>query len=211
MISTYLIDDHNAVRQAVATMLEGCDDIRVVGQAADAETALRELATLRPDVILLDLKLPGQSGIVAMPEILAHAPHSRIVVFTMYDNPAFVWETINAGAAGYLLKTASKEELLHAIRAVAGGGGYLHASVTMPVLKRVAHDARSLGSRRELTPRERQILEALAEGRSNKLIAQQLSLSEETVKSHLRSLYEKLGAEDRAHAVSIALRQRLID
>jgi DNA-binding NarL/FixJ family response regulator len=211
MISTYLIDDHNAVRQSVAAMLEGCDDIRVVGQAADAETALRELAALRPDVILLDLKLPGRSGIVAMPEIAARAPRSRIVVFTMYDNPAFVWETINAGAAGYLLKTASKEELLHAIRAVAGGSGYLHASVTMPVLKRVAHDARSVGSRRELTPRERQILEALAEGRSNKLIAQQLSLSEETVKSHLRSLYEKLGAEDRAHAVSIALRQRLIE
>lgn len=211
MIATYLIDDHNAVRQSVATMLESCDDIRVVGQAPDVATALRQIATLRPDVILLDLKLPGQSGIVAMPEIVARAPRSRIVVFTMYDNPAFVWETINAGAAGYLLKTASKEELLQAIRAVAGGGGYLHAAVTMPVLKRVAHDARSVGSRRDLSPREREILEALAEGRSNKQIAQQVSLSEETVKSHLRSLYEKLGAADRAHAVSIALRQRLIE
>jgi DNA-binding NarL/FixJ family response regulator len=129
----------------------------------------------------------------------------------MFDNPAFVWETINAGAAGYLLKTASKEELLRAIRAVAEGAGYLQAAVTMPVLKRVAHDARSLGSRRDLTPRERHVLEALAEGQSNKEIAQRLSLSEETVKSHLRSLYEKLGAADRAHAVSIALRQRLIE
>jgi DNA-binding NarL/FixJ family response regulator len=166
---------------------------------------------LRPAVVLLDLKLPGQSGIVAIPEILARTPRSRIVVFTMFDNPAFVWETINAGAAGYLLKTASKEELLRAIRAVAEGAGYLQAAVTMPVLKRVAHDARSLGSRRDLTPRERHVLEALAEGQSNKEIAQRLSLSEETVKSHLRSLYEKLGAADRAHAVSIALRQRLIE
>ncbi|HEY8123658.1 MAG TPA: response regulator transcription factor [Myxococcota bacterium] len=211
MISTYLIDDHNAVRQSVAAMLETSDDMRVVGQAADAESAFPQLVELRPAVVLLDLKLPGQSGIVAIPEILARTPRSRIVVFTMFDNPAFVWETINAGAAGYLLKTASKEELLRAIRAVAEGAGYLQAAVTMPVLKRVAHDARSLGSRRDLTPRERHVLEALAEGQSNKEIAQRLSLSEETVKSHLRSLYEKLGAADRAHAVSIALRQRLIE
>jgi DNA-binding NarL/FixJ family response regulator len=211
VISTYLIDDHNAVRQSVAAMLETSDDMRVVGQAADAESAFPQLVELRPAVVLLDLKLPGQSGIVAIPEILARTPRSRIVVFTMFDNPAFVWETINAGAAGYLLKTASKEELLRAIRAVAEGAGYLQAAVTMPVLKRVAHDARSLGSRRDLTPRERHVLEALAEGQSNKEIAQRLSLSEETVKSHLRSLYEKLGAADRAHAVSIALRQRLIE
>lgn len=211
MIQTYLIDDHNAVRESIATMLDASEDIRVVGQAADAETGLREIATLRPDVVLLDLKLPGKGGLAALPEVFAAAPQSRVIVFTMYDNPAFVWETINGGAAGYLLKTASKDEVLRAIRAVARGAGYLQAAVTMPVLKRVAHDARSSGSRRDLTPREREILEALAEGQSNKLIAHQLSLSEETVKSHLRSLYEKLGAADRAHAVSIALRQRLIE
>lgn len=210
-IRTYLIDDHNAVRQSVATMLETSDDIRVVGQAADVTTGTAEVIRLRPDVVLLDLKLPGKGGLAAIPEILADAPSCKIVVFTMYDNPAFVWETINAGAAGYLLKTASKDELLHAIRSVASGGGYLHAAVTMPVLKRVAHDARSSGSRRELSPRELQILESLSEGHSNKTIAHRLSLSEETVKSHLRSLYEKLGAADRAHAVSIALRQRLIE
>jgi DNA-binding NarL/FixJ family response regulator len=161
--------------------------------------------------VLLDLKLPGVGGLSAIPQIQQVATHSKIVVFTMYDNPAFVWETVNAGAAGYLLKTASKEELLHAIRAVASGAGYLQAAVTMPVLRRVAHDARSSASRRSLTQRELQILEALADGLPNKTIAHQLALSEETIKSHLRSMYEKLGAADRAHAVSIALRQRLIE
>ena len=203
MIRTYLIDDHTAVRQAVATMLETADDIEVVGQAGDAPAGVTEVAALRPDVVLLDLKLPGMGGLSAIPLIQE--------VFTMYDNPAFVWETVNAGAAGYLLKTASKEELLHAIRAVASGAGYLQAAVTMPVLRRVAHDARSSASRRSLTQRELQILEALAEGLPNKTIAHQLSLSEETIKSHLRSMYENLGAADRAHAVSIALRQRLIE
>ena len=211
MIRTYLIDDHTAVRQAVATMLETADDIEVVGQAGDAPAGVAEVAALRPDVVLLDLKLPGVGGLSAIPQIQQVATHSKIVVFTMYDNPAFVWETVNAGAAGYLLKTASKEELLQAIRAVASGAGYLQAAVTMPVLRRVAHDTRSSASRRSLTQRELQILEALADGLSNKTIAHQLSLSEETIKSHLRSMYEKLGAADRAHAVSIALRQRLIE
>jgi DNA-binding NarL/FixJ family response regulator len=211
MIRTYLIDDHNAVRQAVAAMLEGSDDIDVVGQAENVRAGVADVVAIRPDVVLLDLKLQGQGGLSAIPLIQASAPASRIIVFTMYDNPAYVWETINSGAAGYLLKTASKDELLHAIRAVAGGAGYLQAAVTMPVLKRLAHDARSAGSRRNLSQRELQILEALADGLSNKTIAHRLTLSEETVKSHLRNLYEKLGAADRAHAVSIALRQRLIE
>lgn len=211
MIRTYLVDDHNAVRQAVATMLETSGDIEVVGQAEETRTAVAEVTALHPDIVLLDLQLPGSGGMAAIPEILRGAPESRIIVFTMYDNPAFVWETVNLGAAGYLLKTASREELLHAIRSVAGGAGYLQAAVTMPVLKRVAHDARSSGSRRTLTQRELQVLEALADGLPSKIIAHRLTLSEETIKSHLRSLYEKLGAADRAHAVSIALRQRLIE
>lgn len=210
-IRTYLIDDHNAVRQAVATMIQAADDIEVVGQSDDVHTGIADVTRLTPQVVLLDLKLPGMSGLAAVSEILRQAPDVRIVIFTMYDNPAYVWETINAGAAGYLLKNASTEELLRAIRAVAGGGGYLQAEVTMPVLKRVAHDARSSQTRRSLSAREIQILECLADGLSNKTVAHRFGLSEETVKSHLRSLYEKLGASDRAHAVSIALRQRLIE
>ena len=119
--------------------------------------------------------------------------------------------TINAGASCYLLKTATREELIRAITAIAAGSGYLQAEVTMPLLKRFAHEARISDTRTSLTLREVQVLECLAEGLGNKEIARRLSLSEETVKSHVSNIYEKLGASDRAHAVAIALRQKIIE
>lgn len=210
-IRTYLIDDHNAVRQAVATMLGSVDGIEIVGQSGDAETGLVEVEALRPHVIVLDLRMPGLSGLAAITKILKIDPSIKIVIFSMYGNPAYVWETLNAGASAYLLKTATRDELIRAIRAVAVGSGYLQAEVTMPLLKRFAHDARSMDARRSLTLREMQILECLADGMSNKGIAINLTLSEETVKSHIKNLYEKLGASDRAHAVAIALRQSIIE
>lgn len=207
-----LIDDHLAVRQAVAVMLEAAGhEFEVVGQSDDAETGIAELLRLKPDVAIIDLKMPGMSGLSAISKISAVAPATRTIVFTMYDNPAYVWETIHAGASGYLLKSASKDELVRAVAAVSAGSGYLQAEVTMPLLKRFAHDARMSETRKLLTLREMQILECLAEGESNKGIGRRFSLAEETVKTHLRNLYEKLGASDRAHAVAIALRQRLIE
>jgi len=214
MIKTrvYLIDDHLAVRQAVAVMLEASGQgIEVVGQSNDAEAGLEELLKLRPDIAIIDLKLPGTSGLSAIAKISKLAPSVRTIVFTMYDNSAYVWETINAGASGYLLKSASKDELVRAVSAVAAGAGYLQAEVTMPLLKRFAHDARMQETRKLLTLREMQILECLADGESNKEIGRRFTVGEETIKSHLRNLYEKLGASDRAHAVAIALRQRLIE
>lgn len=210
-IKVYLIDDHNAVRQAVATMLESGGEIVVVGQSADAETGIAEVGKLKPGVVVLDLRLPGTSGLAAIAQIMEVSPGSKIIIFSMYDNPAYVWETINAGASAYLLKTATREELVRAIGAVAGGGGYLQAEVTMPLLKRFAHDARSMEARRALTLREMQMLECLADGLSNKEISKRLDVSEETVKSHIRNLYEKLGVSDRAHAVAVALRQSIIE
>ncbi|MDN5939279.1 MAG: response regulator transcription factor [Salinisphaera sp.] len=209
----YLIDDHHVLRQAVARMLDDEADITVVGQAGDVATGLAELAALPvyPHVVMLDLKLPGRSGMSAIAEILKLQPHSRIIIFTMYDNPGYVWATMNAGACAYLLKSASSRDLLAAVRSVAAGGGYLQAEVTMPLLKRLVQEARSARDASELTVREMQILEALAEGQSNKQIARTLELAEETVKSHLKKVYEKLGASDRAHAVAIALRQELIE
>lgn len=209
-IRTYLIDDHNAVRQAVAAMLGGTDMIEVIGQSGEPFVGISEVRALKPKVVLVDLKMPGLSGLSVISEILRTDPGIRIVVFTMYDNPAYVWETINGGACGYLLKTATREELIRAITAVAAGNGYLQAEVTMPLLKKFAHEARTTDERRSLTLREVQTLECLADGLGNKEIANKLSLSEETVKSHLSNVYEKLGASDRAHAVAIALRQKLI-
>lgn len=210
-IRIYLIDDHNVVRQAVAAMLEGTDGIEVVGQSGDPIAALAEVKALKPKVVLIDLKMPGLSGLSAIPEILKIDPGIRVAVFTMYDNPAYVSGAINAGASCYLLKTATREELIRAISAVAVGSGYLQAEVTMPLLKRFSHDARTLEARKSLSLRELQILECLADGLGNKEIASRLSLSEETIKTHLSNIYDKLDASDRAHAVAIALRQRMIE
>jgi len=207
----YLVDDHNVLRQGVAAMLDAEADIEVVGQAGDGVTALAEVARIQPAIVIVDLKMPGMSGLAAIARLREVQPGLGIVVFTMYDNPAYVWESMNAGARGYLLKNATREELLRAVRAVAGGGGFLQAEVTLPLLKRLAHDARSEDGRRALTLRELQILEALAEGQSNKGIAAALGITEDTVKTHLKNLYDKLGATDRAHAVAIALRQQLIE
>lgn len=210
-ISVYLIDDHHVLRQAIVEMLEAEEDISVVGQSGEARTGIDDIARLRPDVAVLDLKMPGMSGLAAIGEIFRAAPKTGIIVFTMYDNPAYVWETTNAGASGYVLKSASKEDLLRAVRAVRAGAGYLQAEVTKPLLRRLAQDARSAGQKATLTSRELQVLECLADGQSNKLIAQTLSITEDTVKAHLKSLYDKLDASDRAHAVAIALRQQLIE
>lgn len=210
-VRAYLIDDHNVVRDAVAAMLEASESITVVGQAASAEAGIRGIGERGADVVLLDLKMEGMSGLAAIPGLREACPGARIIVFTMYDSPAYVWETINAGASGYLLKNVSKDELIRAVVAVAGGAGYLQAEVTMPLLKRFARDARAIDTRTSLTVRETQMLECLAEGLSNKAVASRLHVSNETVKSHLKTLYDKLGASDRAHAVAIALRQRLIE
>ncbi|WP_420467735.1 response regulator [Panacagrimonas sp.] len=211
-IRIFLIDDHQVLRQAIADMLDGQDDLRVVGQAGDARSGIDRMTALEryPDVVVIDLKMPGLSATGAIAEIARTHPATRILVFTMYDNPGYVWSTMNAGASGYLLKNASREDLLRAVRSVAAGNGYLQSEVTMPLVKRLIQEARVAGDRGSLSVREMQILEALAEGRSNKMIARAMDLSEETVKSHLRRIYEKLGAADRAHAVAIALRQQLI-
>ncbi|TJY59536.1 response regulator transcription factor [Sinimarinibacterium sp. CAU 1509] len=210
-IRAYLIDDHRALREAVAAMLNAQADIVVVGQSGDAATGIADIETLCPDLVLLDLKMPGQSGMSAIGQIFAASASSKVMVFTMYDNPGYVWATMNAGATGYVMKSASSEELLRAVRAVASGSGFLQAEVTMPLLKRLAREAKIADESSVLSGREMDILESLAAGKSNKMIARDLSLSEDTVKSHLRRVYEKIGAADRAHAVAIALRMQIIE
>lgn len=207
----YLIDDHHVLRQAIAEMIESEGGIEVVGQSGEAKAAIPEIAELQPDIVIVDLKMPGMSGLAAIGEIIQAASRAGIIVFTMYDNPAYVWEATNAGASGYVLKSAGKDDLLRAIMAVRSGAAYLQAEVTKPLLRRLAQDARELGRKSILSARELQVLECLSDGQSNKVIAGSLSISEDTVKTHLRSLYEKLGASDRAHAVAIALRQQLIE
>jgi len=210
-IRVYLLDDHTGIRQAIRVALDAERDLEVVGEAGDGATAVAEIAAAAPDVAVVDLSIPGTPGLRVVPRIRRAAPATAILVFTMHRNPVYVSEAISAGATGYVLKSATMAELATAIRAVHRGGGYLHSEVTGPVLGRLAADARLAGRASNLTPREIQILEALAEGRANRQIAADLGISEETVKTHLKRLYEKLGASDRAQAVAVALRQKLID
>jgi len=210
-ISIYLIDDHTVLRQAVRVMLEAEEGLTVVGEAGDAESGVREVAQLRPDVAIVDLKLPGTSGLGAIRQLTAESPETAVIAFTMYGNPAYVYEATHAGASAYVLKSASKDELLKAVRAVHGGAGFLQAEITKPLLQRLALESRTGAGRNPPSARELQVLELVGEGKSNKEIAAQLAISDETVKTHLRHLFEKLGVSDRAQAVAIALRQQLID
>jgi len=209
-IRVYLVDDHTVVRQSVRVMLEAEPDIVVVGEAGEGRAGVRGIAATLPAVAIVDLKMPGLPGLATIPEILAAAPRTGIIVFTMYDNASYVHEAMQAGASGYVLKSATKEELVRAVRAVHGGAGFLQAEVTKPLLRRLAADARSAGSGTTLSLREIEVVELLAQGKSNKAIGTALGIAEETVKTHLKRLYEKLGAADRAQAVAIALRQQLI-
>jgi DNA-binding NarL/FixJ family response regulator len=206
-----LIDDHIAVRQALRIMLEAEADVRVVGEASGGAEGIDAAGRLQPDLAIVDLAMPGMGGLAAIPQLRRAAPSTAVLVFTMHHNTAYVHEAMRAGARGYVLKSAPKEELLAAIRALAAGGGYLQPAITGTVLRRLLSDARVAGERSPLTLREVQILETVADGKSNKEIAAALAIAEDTVKTHLRNLFEKLGAADRAQAVAIALRQNLID
>lgn len=209
-IRVYLIDDHTVVRQSVRVMLEAEGDVEVVGEAGEGRAGVRGVAATQPAVAIVDLKMPGLPGLAAIPEILAASPRTGIIVFTMYDNASYVHEAMQAGASGYVLKSATKEELVRAVRAVHAGAGFLQAEVTKPLLRRLAADARAAGGGASLSLREIEVVELLAQGKSNKAIADVLGIAEETVKTHLKRLYDKLGAADRAQAVAIALRQQLI-
>ena len=210
-IRILLVDDHVAVRQAVRVMLEAERDMAIVGEAGDGAEAIRLAARLLPDIVIIDLAMPGVPGLAAIPELRRAAPRAAILVFTMHKSAAYVYEAMRAGARGYVLKSATKEDLVGGIRAVHAGGGFLQPEIAGPILRRVAVDARMQAGGSDLTVREIQVLEAVADGKSNKEIAAAIGIAEDTVKTHLRKLFEKLGASDRAQAVAIALRQHLIE
>ena len=210
-IRIFLVDDHAVLRQAVSVMLAGERGFTVVGQAGTGGEALSKVKAARPDVIMLDLKMPEAGGLDVLAEIREICPKAKVIVFTMYESPAYVNAAIRAGASGYVLKSVGRDELVEAIRAVAGGGRFLHAEIVRPLLKRAALEAKLRPGRGGLTVRDVQVLELLSDGKSNKEVAVAFSISEETVKSHLKRLFEKLGVSDRTEAVALALRQKLID
>ncbi len=212
-IRTLVVDDHLVVREGLRWMLTADEGVEIVGEAESAAAAMEAIEEARPDVVLLDIHLPDRSGLEALRDIADRFPSLPVVILTMSPEPEYVEEAVRAGAMGYLVKNAPRAELVRALQAAAAGDAYIQAEVTRPLLARFAREVRDLPDGRFPTPspREQQVLSLLAEGLANKQIATELGISETTVKGYLRDLYEKLGAADRAQAVAIALRHRLID
>ena len=205
-----IAEDHAVVADAIATMLGFAEHIEIVGVVSSGADIVALDAAARPDVTLMDVTLEGLNGIEATRLIVGARPDARILMLTMHDDPDTVTNAMAAGAVGFLPKNATRAELVAAIAAVARGEGYLHSSVTRSFLDRVGPLAdRSLSAGR-LTDREREVLEHLVEGHSTRQIADALFLGEETVKSHLTHIYQKLGARDRVQAVALALRRGLV-
>ncbi len=212
-IRILVVDDHPVVRQGLRAFLDTRDGMAVVGEAGDGEAAVAEAARLQPDVILMDLLMPGTDGLTAIGRIRAADPAARILVLTSFSSADQVVPAVRAGAAGYLLKDAAPEEVEAAVRAVHRGESRLDPQVTAAVLAEVASPAAGAGSAgpderalAHLTPREREVLALLARGLTNAQLARELVVSEKTVKTHVSSILAKLRLADRTQAALFAAR-----
>lgn len=199
-IRLLLVDDHPVVRTGLEGMLAGEDDLEVVGQAGDGREAVDLVAELAPDVVLMDLRMPRLDGVAAIERIRERHPGVRVLVLTTYDTDADIVRAIAAGATGYLLKDAPRDELFRAVRAAARGESVLAPEVARRLMGRVRRDGDE-----PLTGREIEVLARVARGASNKEIGRQLHISEATVKTHLIHVFGKLGVDDRTAAVTRAL------
>ena len=207
MIRIVVVDDHPIVRQGLVATLDDEADFEVVGAASSAEEAVGLVQRQRPEVVLLDLELPGMSGVEAIPRLREASPESRILVFTAYDTDERVLSAVRAGASGYLLKGAAVTEIASAVRTVAGGGTVLAPSAAA----RLADAVRAPRGAGPLPAREREVLRLVAQGLPGKQIAGALGISERTVKFHTASLIRKLGADNRAQAVALAAQRGLLE
>jgi DNA-binding NarL/FixJ family response regulator len=202
-IRVLTVDDHPLLRSGIAAVLEGEEDILVVGEATNGKEAVENFRVHRPDVTLMDLQMPVMNGIDAILAIRLEFPGARIVVLTTYVGDAQAVRALKAGAAGYLLKNMLREELVNTIRSIHAGRRRVPAEIAAEIAEHVADET--------LTDREIEVLRKVAAGTPNKIIASQLAISEATVKTHMKSILLKLGANDRTHAVTIAMKRGFID
>ena len=197
------VDDHLLLREGIAAVLEDQADMMLVGQAANGRDAIEAFRQHQPDVTLMDLRMPDMSGIKAIAAIRAEFPSARIIVLTTYAGDVQAVEALRAGASGYLLKNMLRKELLQTIRAIHSGRRHVPAEIALEIAQHAVDDA--------LTEREVEVLQRVAAGKSNKLIAAELSISESTIKAHMKSILPKLDANSRTHAVMIALKRGILD
>jgi DNA-binding NarL/FixJ family response regulator len=197
------VDDHPMLREGIAAAIGRQPDMILVGEAVNGREAIETFRTTRPDVTLMDLQMPEMNGVEAICAIRSEFPGARIIVLTTYKGDAQALRALKAGASGYLLKSALRKEMIDAIRTVFAGRTAIPPEIAMQIAEHVLADA--------LSAREVEVLQCVARGAANKEAAAQLHISEETVKVHMKHILEKLGATDRTHAVTIALRRGIIE
>ena len=212
-IKILIVDDHTVVRDGLSTMLGRREDLVVVGDARNGREAVEKVRDLRPDVTLMDLRMPEVDGVEAMRRIREENPEAKFIVLTTFDTDEYIFDAIEAGAKGYLLKDASREDLFQAVRAVHRGESLIQPGVASRVLDRLAQLSRQSGESPGpdvLSYREVEVLQLMARGEANKTIAASLSISESTVKTHVANIFTKLEVNHRTEAVTRALQRGII-
>ena len=210
MTRILIVDDHAVVRSGLRLLLSAQDDLEVVGEAGNARDAIFEARSTKPDVILLDVVMPGESGIDVLPRLKDEAPNAKVLVLSMQDDPLYVREAFARGASGYVLKEAADAEVVSAVREIANGGSYVHPALGA---RMVAADAaaQEAAASDPLSDREREVLRLLALGHTNQEIAKQLFISVRTAETHRAHIMRKLGLSTRAELVRHALAHGLLD
>jgi two-component system, NarL family, response regulator LiaR len=211
VIRVLIADDHAVVREGLRGFLALQDDIEVVGEAADGEQAVAAVASLEPDVALVDLVMPHVDGVEAIKRIRGLTAATRVIVLTSFADEDTMLPAVRAGAVGYLLKDVNPQDLVAAIRTVHDGETLLHPAVIRELVREVAGDGREPAAENPLTKREREVLALIARGRANKAIAFELGVAEKTVKTHVSNILGKLGVSDRTQAALYAVREGLVD
>jgi DNA-binding NarL/FixJ family response regulator len=204
-----IVDDHPVTRNGLRAALSMSEDVEVVGEASSGEEAVEIVADVKPDVVFMDVRMPGMGGIEATRIIREAVPQAKVILFTVDESRSSIAEAIQAGVSGYLLKDVSADELIHAARLAMEGKAVIHPSLTRAFIEEV----RLVDRRPEapLSRREAEILQKVAYGATTKEVAHDLGISPHTVKTHLERIFEKLGANDRAQAVAIAIRRGLVE
>jgi DNA-binding NarL/FixJ family response regulator len=213
-VRVLLVDDDHLMRAGLRAVLSSDDSVEVAGEASDGREAVELAARLRPDVALMDVRMPNMDGIAATRELLERVPSARVIVLTTFEDDDYIFGSLSAGASGFLLKRTRPEELIAAIHTIAAGEALLSPSVTRRVVDRMAPrlpvGATSSERLEELTPRERDVLELVARGLNNREIADALVIEESTVKTHIKRILMKLAVRDRVHAVIVGYETGLV-